>query len=111
MPNVTVPDKLEKKLLMELGMGTKGYGVMHRTEKMVGLLCYATRDYIWIKQNPPVAGKETARAPDALEIQILKENGITPEPFAVTFRAADIIKLRFGGGNTYVEIWKGDRKW
>lgn len=111
MPNITVPNREEKQLLKELGMGIKDYGVINRSERMFGLLCYATRDYIWVKINPPTAGEEAARPPDDLEKQILQENGIQPEYFDVTFRAADIIQLRFRDTEIYVEIWKGDRKW
>lgn len=111
MPNVTVPNREEKKLLGALGMKTKDYGVMRRTDRMFGLLCYATRDFVWIKNSPPPYGGETSRPPDDTEKQIMQENGVNPEYFDVTFRAADIIQLRFCDTRIYVEIWKGDRKW
>lgn len=111
MPNITVPNTQEKQLLLELGMETKDYGVMHRANKMFGLLCYATRDYIWIKTASEKPTGDTRRKPDELEKQIMQENGIPHIYFDVTFRSSDVIQLCFCDTETYVEIWKGDRKW
>lgn len=119
MPNITNLDPQEMRLLREIGMETKDYGVMHRRSDMVGFLCHATRDFIWIKTAPEEAedssrrkpDDSSRRKPDDLEKQIMQENGIPDRYFDVTARFSDVIQLRFCDTQTYVEIWRGDRKW
>lgn len=111
MPNITNPDPQEMQMLRELGMETKDYGVMHRRNDMVGFLCHATRDFIWIKTAPEETEDRFRRKPDELEKQIMQENGIPDRYFDVTDRFSDVIQLRFCDTQTYVEIWRGDRKW
>lgn len=111
MPNITVPNTQEKQQLRELGMETKDYGIMHRANRTLGLLCYATRDYIWIKTALEGTEGIIRRKPDELEKQIMQENGIPGRYFDVTDRSSDVIQLCFCDTQTYVEIWRGDRKW
>ncbi len=112
MPNVTVPSEQEKALLLELGMGNKDYGVTRRDENALRLMCYATRDYIWIKRiSSDDTNSDDAREPDENEWQILRENGINPDSFEVTCREAHLIEVRRKDTGTYLLILKGDRPW
>jgi hypothetical protein len=109
---MTNPNSQECAILKELGMGQKDYGVMYRDEYSLRLLCFATRDYVWIKRNPPGGSEfDAPRELDAHEAQILRENGMDPTLFVVTYRDAHSIEVRKMGTTTYVLIWKGDRKW
>lgn len=112
MPNMTTPNHQEKAVLKDLGMTHKDYGIMWRDEYSFRMLCFATRDYIWIKQNPPGGSEfDTTREPDDHETQILRENGIDPTLFVITYRDAYSIEIRKKSTTTYVLIWKGDRQW
>lgn len=52
-----------------------------------------------------------ARVPDEQEKKIIRENGMDPERFCVTFRDETTIALRNFNTRDDVTIHKGDRKW
>lgn len=51
------------------------------------------------------------RVPDETEEQIIRENGMEPSDYGVTYRDADTIRLLNYATRDIVTIWRGDRKW
>lgn len=53
MPNIRVPDEREEKIIRENGMDPKSYGVRTepKTEGVIYLLCYKTRDDVTIRKG------------------------------------------------------------
>lgn len=49
--------------------------------------------------------------PNEREEQILRENGLDPKNFGVTFRSADCIRLLCYTTRDIITVWRGDRKW
>ncbi len=52
-----------------------------------------------------------ARVPDEQEAKIMRENGIDPDRFCVTFRDESTIVLRNYKTRCDITIHKGDREW
>ena len=51
------------------------------------------------------------RVPDEQEQRIIRENGMDPEQFAVSYRSEDAIYLLNFKTRDEVAIHRGDRKW
>lgn len=49
--------------------------------------------------------------PDQQEAQILRENGMNPDNYGITFRAADVIQVLCYATRDQITIYRGDRKW
>lgn len=49
--NVRVPEPEEAGILRENGLDPGEYGVLHRTEDAIYLLCYRTRDTVTIRKG------------------------------------------------------------
>lgn len=49
--------------------------------------------------------------PDEKEQKILRENGLDPDKYGVTYSDSSIIRLLCYDTRDYVEILKGDRPW
>lgn len=49
--------------------------------------------------------------PSEQEKQILRENGLNPKDYGVTFRDADTIRLLCYATRDNITINRGDRKW
>lgn len=50
-------------------------------------------------------------APNQQEVQILRENGLDPDNYGVTYRSADAIQLLCYVTRDQITIYRGDRKW
>lgn len=48
---VLVPNEREERILKENGLDPKEYGVTYQDERKICLLCYKTRDEIWIRKG------------------------------------------------------------
>lgn len=107
MPYVTVPTEQEKQILRGNGMNPKDFGVTHRDVDTIRLICYATRDNFTMKVKP----MPHVTAPDKREEQILRENGMNPKNYGVTYRDADTARLLCYATRDTITIDRGDRKW
>ena len=114
MPNVTGLDAVESAVLLSHGMDPKNYGLKRHSPCAMMLLCYVTRDDIFIRPYSAELddpNEVTGRPPDDWERQIILENGIDPDGYEVLYQDSTIIQLRSIENMDQIEIWKGDRKW
>lgn len=51
MPSITVPTEQEARIIRENGMDPERYGVQHRAEDYIVLLCFKTRDTVTIRKG------------------------------------------------------------
>lgn len=49
--------------------------------------------------------------PNEREEQILRENGMDPKSYGVTYRDADTLRLLCYATRDTITIYRGDRKW
>ena len=53
----------------------------------------------------------TVRVPNDTEVQIIRDNGMDPKQFGVSYRDDDCIRLLNYNTRDNVTIRRGDRKW